>query len=188
MIEIRRQVVIPSRPADVWQVLSDPSAVVHCIPGAALESQEGESFAGKMTIAFGAMRVPFRGKGTLVLDEAAQSGTLTGQGRDFNGGTRFSAQAAFTVTPDGEGSAVDLTGTITLAGKLASLIETGAGVVVESMLADFAANLTAATTSTTPAPATAAPAAASVRIPVRIWLRGILAALRSLLRNRGNRR
>ncbi|HEY2795185.1 MAG TPA: SRPBCC family protein [Micromonosporaceae bacterium] len=187
MISIERRITVPSPPEDVWRVMSDPVSVVRCVPGATLDSQEGETFAGKITVAFGAMRVPFRGTGSLALDPDARSGTLTGQGRDFNGGTRFSATAGFTVADDAEGAAVTLTGTVTLAGKLATLIEAGASAVVESMLAEFATNLAAVTAppDDEPSAATAAPPpAAPARIPARVWLRSILAALGSLLRIR----
>ena len=186
MIEVQRQIIVPSPPDDVWRVLSDPAEVVHCIPGASLESLEGSGFTGKMTVAFGALRVPFRGSGELELDPAGRNGTLTGQGKDNNGGTRFKVAADFAVTPaasPGE-SLVDLTGRVDLAGKLATLIEAGAGVVIESMLTDFATNLAAASRPIDVEQPASAPIATTVtKVPLAVWLRGFAAAISHVWRS-----
>jgi carbon monoxide dehydrogenase subunit G len=181
MIEVQRQITVPSPPDAVWAVLSDPSQVVHCIPGAALESEDGDSFAGRMTVAFGGLRVPFRGSGTLALQAPARRGTLTGQGKDNNGGTRFKVAADFAITaaPADGSSLVDLTGRVELAGKLATIIEAGAGVVIDAMLTDFATNLAAASrpaSSGEPAPAVAS------QLSTRVWLRSLAATVGHLWR------
>ncbi len=183
MIEVQRQITVASAPDDVWHVLSDPAEVVQCIPGAVLDSQDENAFTGRMTIAFGGLRVPFKGSGTLELDPAAHTGTLAGQGKDNNGGTRFKIAADFAVTPSGGASLVDLTGRVDLAGKLSTLIEAGASVVVESMLTEFANNLAAASRSVAAtvagsdeSPHTASTTATATKVTARIWLRGFVAA------------
>ena len=50
MIEVNERIEVPSTPKAVWAILSDPSAVVECVEGAALgDKQEDGSYNAKMT-------------------------------------------------------------------------------------------------------------------------------------------
>jgi carbon monoxide dehydrogenase subunit G len=142
VITIEEGIVVPASRARVWSVVSDPAEVVSCISGAELgESHEDGSFDGTLVVKFGAVRVRFGARLTLDLDEAAHEGTLSARGKDGQGATRFTAQATFRVVDDPAGSRVQVSGEITLAGKLATLIESGAGAVVSRMTKDFSAEL-----------------------------------------------
>ena len=78
MIEVNEQVDVPAAPRTVWELLSDPRAVVDCVPGAALGDQlEDGSFDASVTIKFGPAKVTFRAKVTLELDTAAMVGHVT---------------------------------------------------------------------------------------------------------------
>ncbi len=143
MISVREQIAVPAPPARVWAVLSDPAAVVSCVGGAELGAahQDG-SFDGSLLVRFGAVRVRFAARVELVLTESGMEGRLSARGKDGQAATRFSAQATFRVVPDGAGGArVPLDGEIQLNGKLAGLIESGAGAVVARMTKDFSASL-----------------------------------------------
>ncbi|GAB3141572.1 hypothetical protein GCM10027258_24480 [Amycolatopsis stemonae] len=142
MIEIDEKIPVPASPGRVWEVVSDPAEVVSCISGAELgESHEDGSFDGTLVVKFGAVRVRFGARVSLDLDEPAREGRLSAKGRDGQGATRFSAHATFHVTEDAGGCWVRVTGEVALAGKLASLIEAGAGAVVSRMTKEFAAEL-----------------------------------------------
>jgi hypothetical protein len=77
----------------------------------------------------------------LELDEAEFEGRLTARGKDGQAATRFTAEASFRVVEEGTGSKVAMNGEIQLTGKLSSLVEAGAGVVVSRMTKDFSARL-----------------------------------------------
>jgi carbon monoxide dehydrogenase subunit G len=177
MLEVQRQIRIPSSPDLVWRVISDPAAVVTCLPGASLEGDVVDgAFAGRLTVAFGGLRVPFKGSGKLELDEPNRVGKLTGQGRDNNGGTRFQVATDFAVSADGPGHAlVEVNGHVDLAGKLAPLIEAGAEVVMESMLKEFTKNLTALCSVSESRGDKAATATSPIAtaIPARVWLKAL---------------
>ncbi|MFG2593145.1 SRPBCC domain-containing protein [Streptomyces sp. NPDC048438] len=140
MISITEEIVVPSPPELVWEVISDPSAVVSCIGGAELgASHDDGSFDGTLAIRFGGLRVNFAARISLDLDESAHEGRLAARGADGQGATRFSAGATFRVVEgDTPGtSRVFCDGEIKLNGKLAKLIESGAGMVVSRMTKEF---------------------------------------------------
>ncbi|HEY4377413.1 MAG TPA: alpha/beta fold hydrolase [Acidimicrobiales bacterium] len=168
MIEIDERFPVAASPATVYGVLSDPDAVVECIEGAALgERHDDGTFDGTLTVRFSALRVQFAGRVRLDLDEAASRGTVTAQGRDRQGATRFKAVASFTVTPgpEGDSSVVHAAGEIDLSGKLASMIANAASTVVKRMTAEFvdALAVRCASTSTQLAAGSGAAAAPAPR-------------------------
>ncbi len=144
VIEVSEKFEVPAPALAVWSVLSDPHAVVSCVPGASLgEQQENGAFAATLAVKFGPTKVTFRALVELELDADAFRGTLTATGRDTLGGARMQASATFSVNdkPDKAGSEVSLHGTVEITGRLASLIEGGATVVAKRMAAEFAGAL-----------------------------------------------
>jgi carbon monoxide dehydrogenase subunit G len=146
MIEVRERFDVPAEPERVWAVLSDPHAVVGCVPGASIVGQEEDgTLDTSVAVKFGPTRVTFRAKALLELDEAAHQGKISAQGKDNIGGTRMRSTAAFGVVPrpGGSGSTVAIDGTVEVSGRLASLIEGGASLVVKRMSSEFAGRLAA---------------------------------------------
>ncbi|GAA3442711.1 SRPBCC family protein [Planomonospora venezuelensis] len=142
MITITEEIAVPSTPSRVWEIISDPAEVVSCISGAELgASHEDGSFDGTLVVKFGAVRVKFAAVVALELDPETLEGRLTARGRDGQRATRFTAEATFRVRQgDGE-TRVQVDGEISLNGKLASLVEAGAGAVVSRMTKEFSDQL-----------------------------------------------
>jgi len=144
MIEINEQFDVPAAPRTVWGLLSNPQAVVECVPGATLgEKHEDGSFDGGVTVKFGPARVTFKARIELALDDASMSGKVTSRGKDNQGGTRFTATMGFRVVENtgNSGSTVLITGENEISGKLAGLVEAGAKLVIKRMSSEFAENL-----------------------------------------------
>ena len=147
MIEINESFEVPrARPREVWNLLSDPHAVVECVPGASLgEEHEDGSFDGSLAVKFGPARVTFKARIELDLNEEAMTGSVTARGKDSQGGTRFRATMGFKVTEaqNDAGTTVLINGENEITGKLSGIVEAGAKIVVKRMAADFAGNLAA---------------------------------------------
>jgi carbon monoxide dehydrogenase subunit G len=146
MIEVHEQFDVPASPERVWAVLSDPQAVVGCVPGASIVGQDDDgALDTSVAVKFGPTRVMFRAKAMLDLDEVTHRGNISAQGKDSIGGTRMRSSATFGVTPgaSGTGSHVAIDGTVEVQGRMASLIEGGASIVVKRMAGDFAERLAA---------------------------------------------
>ncbi|HYH41770.1 MAG TPA: SRPBCC domain-containing protein [Burkholderiales bacterium] len=147
MIEINEKFDVPSAaPRTVWELLSDPKAVVSCVPGATLgEEHEDGSFDGSLMVKFGPARVTFKARIELEIDDAAMTGSVISRGKDSQGGTRFSAKMGFSVIENTEqqGATVLIKGENEITGKLSGIVEAGAKIVIKRMSAEFAENLAA---------------------------------------------
>ena len=144
MIEVNERIEVPSAPQVVWSLLSDPRAVVGCVPGAALgDEQEDGSYDATLVVKFGPTKVTFRARVALELDPAIMTGHVTAKGKDSIGGTRVQATMKFSVVEqtDSPGSVVPITSEVEISGRLASLIESGAKLVVKRMVGEFTGRL-----------------------------------------------
>jgi carbon monoxide dehydrogenase subunit G len=144
VIAVRERFKVEASPDQVWAVLSDPYAVVECVPGGSIVGQNDDgSYDAGIQVRFGPTRVTFKARVRLELDEGDRVGRISAQGRDGVGGTRMRSTATFGVTPIDSGSEVAIDGGVEVSGRLAPLIEGGAEVVVKRMSADFAERLAA---------------------------------------------
>jgi len=146
MIEVSERIEVQAAPRTVWELLSDPRAVVECVEGAELgERHEDGSYDAKMVVKFGPARVSFKTRFTLELDDAAMSGRVESRGKDSQGGTRVKTSMTFKVVEGGAPgtAAIPIDAQVEISGKLASLVETGANIVVKRMTVDFTEKLAA---------------------------------------------
>jgi carbon monoxide dehydrogenase subunit G len=139
VIEVDEHFDVAAPPVTVWELLADPYAVVGCVPGAAIvtENEDG-SLETTLTVKFGPVGVAFQAHAVLELDPEAMRGRLSARGRDKQGGARFQASATFGIVPGETGSTVTSHGEVEISGRLASMIEGGASVVAKRMSAQFA--------------------------------------------------
>ena len=146
MIEVNERIEVSASPSVVWGILSDPRVVVECVDGAALgEKQEDGSYDATLVVKFGPAKVSFKARVAVEYDAAAMSGSVIARGKDGIGGTRVQSSMKFSVTGQDSppASTVPITAEVEISGKLASLIETGANLVTERMVADFTEKLAA---------------------------------------------
>jgi carbon monoxide dehydrogenase subunit G len=149
MIEVNERVDVAAPSQVVWELLSDPHAVVNCVDGATLGDQhEDGTFDAGMVVKFGPAKVTFNTRIALELDPAARTGNVSARGKDNQGGTRVRATMKFSVveTADPPGSSIAITAEVEVGGKLAHLVESGAAVVVKRMTTDFSERLAEALT------------------------------------------
>jgi carbon monoxide dehydrogenase subunit G len=144
VIDIDERFEVAAPPRAVWEVLSDPHAVVGCVPGATLDAEHADgTYDGSLTVKFGPLAVAFQARVGLELDPQARRGHLTAQGKDKQGGTRFRGTSTFSVAERPAGSSVSIQGGVDISGRLASMVESGATVVVKHLMSEFARCLAA---------------------------------------------
>ena len=146
VIEISERVEVAAAPRIVWDVLSDPRAVVDCVPGAKLGDRlENGSYDTTLTVKFGPAKVTFRAKVALELDGTAMVGQVSSRGRDDQGGARVKSAMTFKVVAGQApgSSAVSIDAQVEISGRLASVVESGAALVVKRMAGEFTERLAA---------------------------------------------
>jgi hypothetical protein len=90
------------------------------MPGAALEGVQGEEYQGTVKVKVGPMTAQYKGTVRfLERDEAGHKAVLRAEGRETRGQGNAAATITATITPDGDGSAVNVVTDLTISGKVA---------------------------------------------------------------------
>ncbi|OZI60479.1 xanthine dehydrogenase family Fe-S subunit [Bordetella genomosp. 11] len=150
---------VPFPAERVWAFMTDLPAVAACLPGAAIEEQQGDRVKGTVSIKFGPMRAAFNGAARLDRDDAAMRAVLRGAGQDSLSRSRANGDVAYRVEDLGGNAArVRVELAYSLQGPLAQFSRSGlVRDFVGRMIADFGSNVTARLSGT----ADAQPAQAS---------------------------
>lgn len=166
MPQITQSFTVKFPRAEVWRMLADVERVVTCMPGAALtRPPEGGKIAGEMRVKLGPIVAAFAGEGDLVMNDAAYTGSIRGQGMDRKNNSRVRAEVEFKAADEGAATRVDIAVDFALTGTLAQFSR-GALVqeITQRLSAEFARNLEARLAAAAPvaagSPAAPAPAAA----------------------------
>jgi len=145
MSQITQSFTVAFPRADVWRALADVERVVTCMPGASLtRPPEGGKIAGEMRVKLGPIVAAFAGEGDLVMDDAAFTGAIRGQGMDRKNNSRVRAEIEFKAIEEDAATRVDLAVDFSLTGTLAQFSR-GALVqeIAQRLGAEFAKNLEA---------------------------------------------
>ena len=126
--EISQTVTLAHPAAEVWERLADYELVARCLPGATVDSIEGDRIAGRFRVALGPITAEFHGSAEIERSDADRRGHLRGQGDEKSGATRARGELSYTVREDAAGSQVDLAIKYQIQGRLAQF--TRAGIVV----------------------------------------------------------
>ena len=111
-----------------WDVLNDVRRVAHCMPGAAVDTVDGNDITGRCKVKLGPITLTYRGQATFVeRDAIAHRLVLAGQGRDRANG-RASVTVVAILSADGTKTRVDLETDLKLTGKPAQF---GRGVMAD---------------------------------------------------------
>jgi carbon monoxide dehydrogenase subunit G len=126
------QVAVP--PEEAWAVLTDVERIAPCLPGAELQEVDGDEYRGVVKVKVGPITAQYKGKAHFVeRDEAGGRAVLRAEGRDTRGQGNANATITATLTPEGDGTRVEVVTDLAISGRVAQF---GRG-----MLADVSAKL-----------------------------------------------
>ena len=149
---LTERVTLSASPDAVWTALADLRAVASCVPGAEIETIEGDTITGRLRIALGQITAAFAGEGQVTRDDAARTGRLTGRGRDRGSGSAVSGEATYAVRPASIGTELDVSLSWRLTGSLAQFARTElVRTIARQVLKAFSANLEALIAGQAPA-------------------------------------
>jgi aerobic carbon-monoxide dehydrogenase small subunit len=132
-------------PADqVWEFMGDLPAVASCLPGATIDSHEGERVKGTIAIKFGPMSAAFAGAARLERDDAVRRAVLRGAGQDSLSKSRTQGDITYRLEALTAGSTrVHVDMIYALQGPLAQFSRSGlVKDFVRRMVADFGKQIT----------------------------------------------
>jgi carbon monoxide dehydrogenase subunit G len=120
---------------EAWQVLLDVERVAHCMPGATLDSVEGDHFNGKVKVKVGPIVVTYQGVARFVeRDEHAHRAVIDASGKESRGAGTAKATVTTSLHDDGGKTRVSVLTDLNITGRPAQF---GRGVI-----ADVASTLT----------------------------------------------
>jgi carbon monoxide dehydrogenase subunit G len=150
-MELEHSFSVPVPVERAWDVLLDVERVAPCMPGASLDSAEGDSISGRIKVKVGPIQMTYAGTAKFTeKDKDTHAITLEASGKETRGAGTASASVRSQLTPDGDNTNVTVHTTLNVTGKPAQF---GRGVMTEvgSRLIDIFANNLAAMLAAEPA-------------------------------------
>ena len=165
-MELQHSFSVPVDVDRAWAVLVDIEQVAPCMPGAALDTVDGDEFTGSVKVRLGPIGITYKGKARFVeKDQVAHRAVIDAQGKDARGNGTASATVTATLHPQDDGTRVEVNTDLAITGKPAQF---GRGVMVDvgnKLIGQFAdclaGKLAKPTGPAADGPAAAAPAAVS---------------------------
>ena len=171
-MELKHSFTVPVPLDRAWDVLLDVERVAPCMPGATLDSVDGNDIAGKIKVKVGPISMTYAGKASITQrDREAGVVTLEASGKETRGAGTASASVRSELTAEGDQTHVTVITNMNVTGKPAQF---GRGVMNEvsgkliGIFADNLAKMLAADQSAAPAAGTAAEPTATAATPAPV--------------------
>ena len=142
-VELQNSFTVPADVATAWSTLLDVEAIAPCMPGATLESVNGDEFTGNVKVKLGPVSMTYGGEARfLTKDPATHTAVIEGNGKESRGTGTARAVVTCVLTEESPNQTrVDVSTELTITGKAAQF---GRGVmqdVAGRLVTQFAGNL-----------------------------------------------
>src|SRR5579862_8860899 len=128
-MELEHSFTVPVSKERAWDVLLDVERVAPCMPGATLDSVDGDNIAGKIKVKVGPISMTYAGTAKFVeRDKDAGVVTLEASGKETRGSGTASASVRSVLEDRGDSTHVTVHTTLNVTGKPAQF---GRGVMSE---------------------------------------------------------
>jgi carbon monoxide dehydrogenase subunit G len=167
-MHLEHEFVVPVPVTQAWEVLLDIERIAPCMPGATVDSVEGDTFTGRVKVKVGPITVTYQGTASfLERDEEARHVTIRANGREARGSGTAAATVDAVLHDEGERTRVKVDTELAVTGRPAQF---GRGVMVDvsnKLLATFTDCLEQ-TLASGPVPAAAAEPGRAAPAPVPV--------------------
>jgi carbon monoxide dehydrogenase subunit G len=138
-MQLEHEFEVPVPVEQAWDVLLDVERIAPCMPGASVESFDGEVVTGKVKVKVGPIQVTYSGTARFKeKDESARRVVIDASGKEARGSGTANATIVGTLLPEGSATKVTVSTDLAITGKPAQF---GRGVMVEvgnKLLGQFA--------------------------------------------------
>lgn len=138
-MQLEHQFSVPVPVAQAWDLLLDLERTAPCVPGATVESVDGETISGRLKVKVGPIQVTYAGTARFTeTDESARRAVLDASGKEARGPGTAAAVVTAQLVDRGAHTDVIVTTDLQVTGRPAQF---GRGVMVEvgnKLLARFA--------------------------------------------------
>jgi carbon monoxide dehydrogenase subunit G len=143
-VQLENSFTVPVPVDEAWRVLLDIERIAPCMPGAALDSVNGDDFTGRVKVKLGPINLTYQGKASFVeKDEAAHRAVIDAKGKDQRGNGTAAATVTANLKAEGSITRVDVLTDLNITGRPAQF---GRGVMTDvgnKLLGQFADKLAA---------------------------------------------
>lgn len=128
-MQLEHSFTVPVGIDEAWQILIDIERIGPCMPGAAIESVDGDDFTGSVKVKLGPINLTYKGKASFVeKDEAAHRAVIDARGRDARGNGTAAAKVTASLAEADGATTVQVVTDLDITGKPAQF---GRGVMVD---------------------------------------------------------
>jgi len=143
-VQLENSFLVPVPVDDAWKVLLDIERIAPCMPGAALDSVDGDDFTGRVKVKLGPINLTYAGKASFVeKDEENHKAVIDARGKDQRGNGTAAAVVTAVLKSEGDSTRVDVLTDLNITGRPAQF---GRGVMTDvgnKLLGQFADKLAA---------------------------------------------
>jgi carbon monoxide dehydrogenase subunit G len=128
-VQLEHSFSVPVGVDHAWAVLLDIERIAPCMPGAALDTVDGDEFTGSVKVRLGPIGLTYKGQARFVeKDEVAHRAVIDAQGKDARGNGTAAAKVTAVLHPQESGTRVEVSTELAITGKPAQF---GRGVMAD---------------------------------------------------------
>jgi carbon monoxide dehydrogenase subunit G len=147
-MELDHEFTVPVPVDQAWPVLLDVERIAPCMPGATLDSVDGEEFTGRLRVKLGAMTITYKGSARIASrDDNAHTVTIEGMGKEARGSGTASATVQAQLHAEGDQTRVTVHTKLNITGRPAQFGRNIMAEVGGKLIGRFAGNLAKEITS-----------------------------------------
>jgi len=143
-VQLENSFTVPVPVDEAWRVLLDIERIAPCMPGAVLDSVDGDDFTGRVKVKLGPINLTYQGKASFIeKDAAAHKAVIDARGKDQRGNGTAAAMITANLAGEGAITRVHVLTDLNITGRPAQF---GRGVMTDvgnKLLGQFADKLAA---------------------------------------------
>jgi len=117
-MQLEHEFTVPVPVDRAWEVLLDVETIAPCMPGASVDTVDGDSFTGNVKVKVGPITVAYAGKASfLEKDAAAHKAVVEAKGRETRGSGTAAATVTARMTDEGGSTRVNVLTDLAITGK-----------------------------------------------------------------------